>query len=323
MRDNEKNVRPINWNNVPEFERTIFDTLVTNFWVPERINMSADLASWRKLSAEEQTLVLRVFAGLTLLDTIQGTVGAKVLMDDAKNPFEEAILSNIVFMETIHAKSYSNIFSTLSNTESINAAFEWSEENDYLQFKARKIVEIYDGDDEAKRKIASTFLESGLFFSGFGLPFWLAGHGKLMNTADMIRLILRDENIHGHAIGQWFQRNVREHYPEREEELREFAYDLAEELYENEDKYTRSLYDSVGLTNKILPFVQYNFNKALQNLGFDPLFGTTIRDIDPILATSMSTESETGDFFSGATTYALGKTEQVSDDDFDDPDWNF
>lgn len=320
MRDNEDLVLPINWNNVDEFNNSIWQTLTTNFWVPERVNMSGDLASWRKLSEAEQTLVLRVFAGLTLLDTIQGTVGAVRLLQDAQSPFEEAVLANIVFMEQIHAKSYSNIFSTLSNTDDINEAFEWSHENEFLRYKQKRILDAYDGDDPLKRKIASVFLESGLFFSGFGLPFHLAGRGKLPNTADMIRLILRDEAVHGYAIGYWFQQELGKLTENHQNLYWEWAIDLATDLYENEEKYTRSLYDEAGLTDVILPYVRYNFNKALQNLGWDGIFPETLRDIDPVLAASMS-QQENGDFFSGTTTYAIGKTEDISDDDFED--WTF
>jgi ribonucleoside-diphosphate reductase beta chain len=320
MRDNQNLVLPINWNDVPEFENQIWQTLVTNFWVPERVNMSGDLASWRRLSEPEQELVLRVFAGLTLLDTIQGTVGAVRLLKDARNPYEEAILCNIIFMEQVHAKSYSNIFSTLSNTEKINDAFAWSQENEHLQYKQKKILEAYDGDDPLKRQIASVFLESGLFFSGFGLPFHLAGRGKLPNTADMIRLILRDEAIHGYTIGYWFQRNLRELPEDKQNEYLDYAVNLAIDLYDNEEKYTRSLYDEAGLTDTILPYVRYNFNKAMQNLGYDAIFPTNLADIDPVLASSLS-QQENGDFFSGTTTYALGKTEDIDDSDFED--WNF
>lgn len=319
MRDNEDLVLPINWNNVDEFNNSIWQTLTTNFWVPERVNMSGDLASWRKLSEAEQTLVLRVFAGLTLLDTIQGTVGAVRLLGDAQSPFEEAVLANIIFMEQVHAKSYSNIFSTLSNTEAINEAFEWSRENEHLIYKQERILEAYDGEDPLKRKIASVFLESGLFFSGFGLPFHLAGRGKLPNTADMIRLILRDEAVHGYAIGYWFQQELAK-LPEAErEEYMYWAIDFATDLYLNEEKYTRSLYDEAGLTDTILPYVRYNFNKAMMNLGWDPIFPDTLRDIDPVLASSLS-QQENGDFFSGTTTYAIGKAEDV-DGEIDD--WDF
>lgn len=317
MRDSEERVRPVNWNNVDEFNKSIWDTLITNFWVPERVNMSGDLASWRKLSEAEQTLVLRVFAGLTLLDTIQGTVGAVRLLQDAHSPFEEAVLANIVFMEQIHAKSYSNIFSTLANTEAINEAFEWSEENEFLKYKQDRILEAYDGDDPIKRKIASVLLESGLFFSGFGLPFHLAGRGKLPNTADMIRLILRDEAVHGYAIGYYLQQELAKFDETTQEYYMFWAIDFATDLYLNEEKYTRSLYDDAGLTDTILPFVRYNFGKAFQNMGWDPLFPDTLRDIDPVLASSLS-QQENGDFFSGATTYAIGKSEEISDDDFED-----
>ena len=50
---------------------------------------------------------MRVFTGLTLLDTIQGTVGAVSLIPDAITPHEEAVYTNIAFMESVHAKSYS------------------------------------------------------------------------------------------------------------------------------------------------------------------------------------------------------------------------
>ena len=79
---------------------------------------------------------MRVFTGLTLLDTIQGTVGAVSLIPDALTPHEEAVYTNIAFMESVHAKSYSSIFSTLCSTAEIDDAFRWSEENLNLQRKA-------------------------------------------------------------------------------------------------------------------------------------------------------------------------------------------
>ncbi len=62
-------------------------------------------------------MTIRVFTGLTLLDTIQNTVGAPALMADALTPHEEAVLSNISFMEAVHARSYSSIFSTLCHSK--------------------------------------------------------------------------------------------------------------------------------------------------------------------------------------------------------------
>lgn len=43
----------------------------------------------------------------------------------------------MAFMESVHAKSYSSIFSTLCSTKQIDDAFDWSEQNPYLQRKRR------------------------------------------------------------------------------------------------------------------------------------------------------------------------------------------
>ena len=98
--------------------------------------------------------------------------------------------TNIAFMESVHAKSYSSIFSTLCSTREIDEAFDWSEKNPHLQRKAQIVLDYYEGDDPLKRKVASTLLESFLFYSGFYLPMYFSSHAKLTNTADVIRLII-------------------------------------------------------------------------------------------------------------------------------------
>ena len=66
----------------------------------------------------------------------------------------------------------------------------------------------YRGDDPLKRKVASTLLESFLFYSGFYLPMYWSSRAKLTNTGDLIRLIIRDEAIHGYYIGYKFQKGM-------------------------------------------------------------------------------------------------------------------
>jgi ribonucleoside-diphosphate reductase beta chain len=111
-------------------------------------------------------------------------------------------------MESVHAKSYSSIFSTLCATTDIDDAFRWSEENVNLQRKAEIVLNYYHGDNPLKRKVASTLLESFLFYSGFYLPMYWSSRAKLTNTADLIRLIIRDEAVHGYYVGYKFQKGM-------------------------------------------------------------------------------------------------------------------
>ncbi len=313
-------VSAINWNKLEDDkDLEVWDRLTGNFWLPEKVPVSNDLPVWRAMSEAEHTLTMRVFTGLTLLDTIQGTVGAVSLIPDALTPHEEAVYTNIAFMESVHAKSYSSIFSTLCSTRQIDEAFSWSEENEYLQRKARIVLDYYEGDSPLKRKVASTLLESFLFYSGFYLPMYFSAHAKLTNTADVIRLIIRDEAVHGYYIGYKYQKGLERVSEDKRGELRDYTYDLLNELYDNEVEYTRNLYEPVGLTQDVEKFLRYNGNKALMNLGYPALFPQEICDVNPsILAALSPNADENHDFFSGSgSSYVMGKSVETDDDDWD------
>lgn len=313
-------VQAINWNRIPDpKDQEVWDRLTGNFWLPEKVPLSNDIQSWNRLPETEKNLTMRVFTGLTLLDTVQGTVGAVSLIPDAITPHEEAVYTNIAFMESVHAKSYSQIFSTLSNTKQIDEAFRWSEFNEPLQKKAQIVMGYYAGDDPEKRKVASTLLESFLFYSGFYLPMHYSAHGELTNTADIIRLIIRDEAVHGYYIGYKFQKAMEKASPERRQELKDYTMSLLFELYENEEEYTEDLYDPVGWTEEVKTFLRYNANKALMNLGYPARFPAEETQVNPEIIAALSPGAdENHDFFSGSgSSYVIGTAENTSDEDWD------
>ena len=79
--------------------------------------------------------------------------------------------------EAIHAKSYSYIFTTLCTNEEIDELFEWVKKNEFLQYKANKIADIYNSIEEGnpeslwKAMFSSVMLESFLFYSGFSIHY--------------------------------------------------------------------------------------------------------------------------------------------------------
>lgn len=318
--DDVELVPAINWNAIEdEVDLEVWQRLTQNFWLDTRIPYSNDLKSWATLTETEKEVTAKVFAGLTLLDTIQAKVAAPALIPDARTPHEESVYLNIGFMEAVHAKTYSSIFSTLLASQDIDEIFRWSRENEFLKRKAGLVLKYYRGDDPEKRKILSTLLESFLFYSGFFMPFWWASKAKLTNTADAIRLILRDESVHGYYIGYKFQLAYNESSPERQAELKEFTYNVLEELYTNELHYTEDLYDPIGITEYVKPFLRYQGNKALQNLGFEQRWSAKETEVLPAIMSTLSpAASETHDFFSGAgSSYVIGKAEETADDDWD------
>ncbi|QTU82491.1 class 1b ribonucleoside-diphosphate reductase subunit beta [Carnobacteriaceae bacterium zg-C25] len=310
--------KAIDWNQVEDMiDKLTWEKLTEQFWLDTRIPVSNDLDDWRTLSEQERDVVGKVFGGLTLLDTLQSEEGATLMKDYVRTQHEEAVWNNIQFMESVHAKSYSTIFTTLNTKAEIEDIFEWTNTNEYLQYKARRINEIYQSKDELKMKVASVMLETFLFYSGFFTPLYYLGNNKLANVAEIIKLIIRDESVHGTYTGYKFQLGYEELSEKEQEELKMWVFNLCLELYQNEVKYTQSIYDQIGWTEKVKVFIRYNANKALQNLGFDPLFPDTAEDVDPIVMNGISTGTSNHDFFSQVGNgYLLGAVEAMEDDDY-------
>jgi ribonucleoside-diphosphate reductase beta chain len=221
-------------------------------------------------------------------------------------------------MESEHARSYSSIFSTLNTNKEIRSIFEWVDVHDTLQKKAEIINDIYKDGDSLKTKIASVFLESFLFYSGFYTPLYYLGNSKLMNVAEVIKLIIRDESVHGTYIGYKFQLEFKSLPKEEQEEVKMWAYNLLYKLYENECSYTQYLYDEIGWTEDVKVFLRYNANKALMNLGLDTLFSDSSDDVTPIVLNGLSTGTTNHDFFSAVGNgYLLSVVEDMNDSDYD------
>lgn len=320
----------INWNNIEDaLDKHTWEKLTSQFWLDTRVPVSNDLDDWRKLPQVERDTFAKAFAGLTLLDTLQSVDGAEVLKADARTPQEIACFNNIQFMESVHAKSYSTIFSTLNTKAEIEELFDWVDHNPYMQKKAEVINHYYEAtaDESAsehekiivglKKKVASVFLETCLFYSGFYTPLWYLGNNKMNNSAEIIKLIIRDESVHGTYIGYKFQLGFNELTESEQAEVKDWMYELLYELYSNEEEYSHLLYDEIGWTDEVLKFVRYNANKALMNLGQDPLFPDTAADVNSVVMNGISTSSSNHDFFSQVgNSYLLGEVEAMSDEDY-------
>ena len=311
----------VNWNTpTSELAKVFWDQQWKQIWFPEEIAVSKDISQWQTF--EHQDTYKKVFGGLTLLDTLQTNVGMNEIAKFAPDLQEKAVLTVFGAFEAIHAKSYSYIFTTLCKNAEIDEVFEWVKKNEFLQYKAARISDVYCGikedDPESlwKAMFASVMLESFLFYSGFFYPLYLGGQGILRNSAEVISLILRDESIHGVAVGFFAQNIFKRFSPEKQDELKVWGYELLLDLYQNELRYTEDVYAETGLSPDVKAYVRYNANKALMNLGLEAMFPE--EEVNPIVMNGIRNEGSTYDFFSqkGAT-YAVAKVAAITDNTFD------
>ncbi|MED1301813.1 class 1b ribonucleoside-diphosphate reductase subunit beta [Bacillus pacificus] len=318
-------MQAVNWNKKEdEFSLMFWKQNISQFWTEEEIAVSTDKNTWVQLSKEEQTAYKRVLGGLTLLDTKQGGEGMPLVLVHLENLQAKSVLAFMGAMEEVHAKSYSHIFTTLATEEEIDEIFDWVDQHPLLTKKAEIITGYYRRllKPEVTKKelymamVASVFLESYLFYSGFFYPLYLAGQGKMTASGEIINLILRDESIHGVFVGILAQQLFAQMDLEEQREVRKETMDLLLELYEIELAYTEEIYTSINLVDDVNSFVRYNANKALMNLGLESYFKE--EEINPIVLNGLRTDTKNHDFFSvkGNGYVKATNVEKLTDDDF-------
>lgn len=315
---NLKTYEGVNWNRPSsELADVFWKQQTKQYWLESEIPVSKDILKWK--SFEHQDTYRKVLGGLTLLDTIQTNIGMNEIAKHTDDLQEKAVMALFGAMEAIHARSYSYIFTTLCSNQEIDEVFDWVKTNPYLQYKASKISEQYqnitDRESLWKAMYSSVLLESFLFYSGFFYPLYLGGQGILKNSAEVVGLILRDEALHGVAVGYFAQNVFKEFSEEKQNELKVWAYEFLLDLYENEMNYTEELYSDIGLSAEVKKYVRYNANKALMNIGLDQMFDD--ESIDPIVMNGIRTESVTHDFFSQkGNSYTIAKVKPITDNTF-------
>lgn len=312
-------LKAVNWNSPDHrFYDELYNKQTEQFWLPSEIPVSEDKSLWDTLDTKVKTTYERILAGLTLLDTNQ-TTGIAKIGDKTDNLFIQSIFALFAGFESIHARSYSTIFQTLCTTEHIEELFAWTENTKELQDKVKRIMKEYNQDDSLFMSyVGSLCLEGVCFYSGFYLPLWLAGQGQMVNSGEVINLILRDEKLHTVGVGFFAQEVFNKMTPEQQEEARAQAYQMIEEIYQSELTYSHLLYDELGMFDDVKTYIEFNVNYALKCLGFEPMFDVTESDVNAVVMNGYSIETKQHDFFSTKGNGYVKNTnvEPLKDEDF-------
>lgn len=216
LKESTRNYDGANWNkNEDSFTQTFMKQNTSQFWLPEEISLQPDINLWGTLPAAVKKAYAQNLTVLTFLDTYQGDIGMPVVSRSIPDEFHQrkALLNFMAMMENaVHAKSYSNIFMTYMENAEIDELFEWGKNNKHMQRILALIVGEYENLDKMnyqrqygetpinelqfkiaqwKAMVASVFLETCLFYSGFYYPLYFYGQGKLMQAGEIINLIIR------------------------------------------------------------------------------------------------------------------------------------
>lgn len=271
----------LNWNDIayPQMY-DMYQTLLSNFWKAQEINMQDDIKQWDALSSTEQDVFLRINTQLASLDSLQ-TPTMSGVMDYVTDSSFKAIFAVISQQEAVHNESYSYILSSLVSISEQNARFDQAKSDPIVRKRNELILDAYEAfrEDPTPQKlfrlsVNSINLEGIYFYAGFAFFYHLARQQKMLKTSTMISYIQRDEMQHAYFIAQFIRILLTENPELNSDDNIAYVYEAVGGAVELEKEWARYiLADIEGLDlAEFEGYVEYLANKRLRQLGLDNLY---------------------------------------------------
>ncbi|MGG1399163.1 ribonucleotide-diphosphate reductase subunit beta [Bacillus salipaludis] len=278
---NGKSSGLLNWNDIayPQMY-DLYQTLLSNFWKAQEINMQDDLKQWEFLSPVEQDVFLRINTQLASLDSLQTPTMSQV-MDYVTDSSFKAIFAVISQQEAVHTESYSYILSSLVPLSEQNKRFDQAKNDPIVRKRNQFILESYENfrqnptpQNLFKLAVNSINLEGIYFYAGFAFFYHLARQQKMLKTSTMISYIQRDEMQHAYFIAQFIRILLSENPELNTEENVEYIYQTIDRAVKLENEWAAFILREIeGIDlEEFSGYVEYLANKRLRQLGLQNLY---------------------------------------------------
>jgi ribonucleoside-diphosphate reductase beta chain len=262
-----------------------------NHWMPQEINMSRDIATWKDpngLTEDERLVVKRNLGFFVTADSLAANNIVLGTYRHITAPECRQYLLRQAFEEAIHTHAYQYIVESLGLDEGeiFNAYHEVSsirEKDEFLIPFIETLTnpEFKTGTPETDQQLLkglivfACIMEGLFFYVGFAQILALGRQNKMTGAAEQYQYILRDESMHCNfgidLINQIKMENPHLWTPEFREEIRGLIQKGVELEYRYaEDTMPRGV---LGLNAPMFKeYLRYVANRRAQQIGIDPLF---------------------------------------------------
>jgi ribonucleoside-diphosphate reductase beta chain len=294
-----------------------------NHWMPQEVNMTADIALWKsdRLSEDERRLVKRNLGFFTTADSLAANNIVLGTYRHISNPECRQFLLRQAFEEAIHTHAYQYIVESLGLDEGevFNAYHEVASIRAKDEFLIPFIETLTDpafktGTPEADQKLLRSLIvfacimEGLFFYVGFVQILALGRQNKMTGAAEQYQYILRDESMHLNfgvdVINQIKMENPHLWTPEFRNEIRSLFQKAVELEYAYaEDTMPRGV---LGLNSGMFKeYLRFIANRRCQQIGVDVLYPGATNPF-PWMAEMIDLKKEKNFFETRVTEYQSG-----------------
>ncbi|SFT99248.1 ribonucleotide-diphosphate reductase subunit beta [Halomonas saccharevitans] len=183
-----------------------------NHWMPQEVNMNADIALWKSaegLTADERRIVERSLGYFSTADSLVANNLVLALYRLITNPECRQYLLRQAFEEAIHTHAYQycveslgmdegEVFNMYREVPSVAAKSAWSLKHTQSLSRPDFQTGTPETDQELLRNLIAFYcVTEGIFFyCGFSQILSMGRRNKMTGVAEQFQYILRDESMH-------------------------------------------------------------------------------------------------------------------------------
>ncbi|WLD58889.1 ribonucleotide-diphosphate reductase subunit beta [Salinispirillum sp. LH 10-3-1] len=295
-----------------------------NHWMPQEINMSADIQLWKSengLTADERTIVKRNLGFFSTADSLVANNLVLAIYRLITNPECRQYILRQAFEEAIHTHAYQYCIETLAMDE--GEIFNMYREVPSVAKKAawgltytQKLGDptfntgTTENDRELLRNLIAFYcvLEGIFFYCGFTQILSMGRRNKMTGVAEQFQYILRDESMHVN-FGIDVINQIKAENPQLwDDAMQQEATRMIMEGYELEYAYAQDTMPRgvLGMNAEQMgEYLRYISNRRLQQLGLAEAYPGA-KNPFPWMAEIMDLKKEKNFFETRVTEYQVG-----------------
>ena len=281
-----------------------------NHWMPQEINMTADIALWKNpegLSEDERIIVKRSLGFFSTADSLVANNLVLAIYRLITNPECRQYLLRQAFEEAIHTHAYQYCIESLGMDEGeiFNMYHEVPSVARKAEWALKYTQEIADpafatGTPETDQALLKNLiayycvLEGIFFYCGFTQILSMGRRNKMTATAEQFQYILRDESMHVNFGIDVINQIKLENAHLWDQPMQDLARDMILEGTQLEIDYARDTMPRgvLGMNaNMMAEYLQFIANRRLAQIGLGEPF-TGVKNPFPWMSEMMDLKKE-------------------------------
>lgn len=294
----------------------LYSQMRENFWIPQRIDLTTDITDYQNLTHDERRGYCGILSYLTFLDSIQ-TCNIPHLKGSITAPEISLCMAEQISQEALHNQSYQFLIESILPLEDRSNIYTFWQSDKILLQRCKWIASFYQDYIENPTiknyfisLIADYILEGLYFYNGFQFYYNLAARQLMPGSADMFKMINRDELSHVRLYQKLIEAML------DIVDLSSTIYDMFILAVQYEIAWSNHIIGDkiLGITSlSTVQYTEYLANLRLRAIGLQPLFDNVsnpYRHLEKISDTTSAASAKANFFESTVTSYTMSSSVQ-------------